>query len=452
MRNAFYGLQLFLLILAFIIPDKFLQPFLSDWYLFLGLVSWPILAIYEDDNTIRALVLLVLLWFFWFVYILTTALIGLNVDSYAVSVIPIIIHNIFLFVLLFGVDLRREALAERTSVQYSLNALAKVIVSPSEAIVRRDGISLGRIVSYLRGQLATGRPTASPPLKDRIDVSVFAKPEIDVAEVGNIFVFFHLSEELMRAARIASSLNSRANRLSSTTLRINVTRKSIITVYLESSDLSIDDAFQELKWIGESTYIKFNVRVLRYNTKNYAKSRVIIALDGFLIGEVEFTLSLIERVLAVSSDVGVSKFSSNNISKDDIGNPINGSARLFKSAFISYARKDVKEASLFAQGLSEHDINVFFDVDSIEPGEKWEEKIYFNIKESDAFYLMWSNNAAQSDYVLKEAMSAVNFYNSTEPPRPKIKPITISHGLLPRHHFYLSFTSTRDGYHIGRLK
>jgi hypothetical protein len=77
------------------------------------------------------------------------------------------------------------------------------------------------------------------------------------------------------------------------------------------------------------------------------------------------------------------------------------------------------------------------DVKSFEPGDDWADQIHRNIPRADVFYLMWSKNAAASKWVLEEARRAVELSDASEPPRPRIKPITL-HRESPRPPDFLS--------------
>jgi len=48
------------------------------------------------------------------------------------------------------------------------------------------------------------------------------------------------------------------------------------------------------------------------------------------------------------------------------------------------------------------DVNVFFDLDTIEPGDDWAGQIQGGIKRASKFVIFWCGHAADSDYVQKE--------------------------------------------------
>ena len=261
-------------------------------------------------------------------------------------------------------------------------------------------------------------PTANVPPKDRVDVSVFASPQLTAGQQELIQVFLHLQEDIIKAARIAAKSNPEANRVASSTLNVAIERGSTVELLLESKNLIIEQAFQEVVWNGSPTHVGFGTRVSPSNTDNAINATLIVGVGGIAIGKIDFSLPVINsRILDVDRDENSTKPIGVRFAPMEVSLPIdvsaskvlvNGCAHKYKTAFISYSRKDFKEASLFAQGLSEHNIGLFFDVTSIEPGTEWEQDIIDNIPKADTFYLMWSENAARSEWVIRESRIAVN--------------------------------------------
>ena len=100
--------------------------------------------------------------------------------------------------------------------------------------------------------------------------------------------------------------------------------------------------------------------------------------------------------------------------------PVGTSADRYRTAFVSYARSDFREVSFFAQGLSEKGITPCVDISTLEPGEEWEKELQAHIDQADVFYLMWSENAAKSNYVDWETRHAFGLYQQDqEPKRPR---------------------------------
>lgn len=82
---------------------------------------------------------------------------------------------------------------------------------------------------------------------------------------------------------------------------------------------------------------------------------------------------------------------------------------VFRSAFISYASEDREQVANRIQGieLAAPDLDLFFDVEDLHRGERWEPRLFHEIEKRDLFYLFWSKNAAASPWVAKELQHAI---------------------------------------------
>ena len=86
-----------------------------------------------------------------------------------------------------------------------------------------------------------------------------------------------------------------------------------------------------------------------------------------------------------------------------------GTSKKFKSVFISYSHIDTETAEAMASTCRALEIKYFYDRHTLESGDVFNEVIAKSIEESDLFLLLWSQNAAQSDYVEKEYLHAIQY-------------------------------------------
>lgn len=70
--------------------------------------------------------------------------------------------------------------------------------------------------------------------------------------------------------------------------------------------------------------------------------------------------------------------------------------------FFSYARADTDRVAPLCEELRRLGYRVFFDVQSIDPGEHWKRRLERSIRASRALVLCWSQNARGSDYITFE--------------------------------------------------
>jgi TIR domain len=106
-------------------------------------------------------------------------------------------------------------------------------------------------------------------------------------------------------------------------------------------------------------------------------------------------------------------------------------AKRFERAFVSYASEDRTAVLGYAQALSLSGIEVFQDVLSLEPGERWERRLYAEIDRSDLFVLFWSNAASRSKWVVAEAEYALRFADKSDSQSPVIRPFLLEGPPIP---------------------
>lgn len=75
--------------------------------------------------------------------------------------------------------------------------------------------------------------------------------------------------------------------------------------------------------------------------------------------------------------------------------------------FISYSRKDFKVVSKIAQKVSDAGYSVWMDVDGIESGDEFKEKIVAAIEDSEIFLFFSSSDSNVSPWTVKEVNVAV---------------------------------------------
>jgi hypothetical protein len=96
------------------------------------------------------------------------------------------------------------------------------------------------------------------------------------------------------------------------------------------------------------------------------------------------------------------------------------SADRYTQAFVSYASQDRPKVLPRVQMLGTVGIHFFQDVLDLDPGDRWEQKLYTHIDRCDLFLLFWSRAASQSEWVLREVRYAL----SRRSP-PEIRPVII---------------------------
>ena len=228
-----------------------------------------------------------------------------------------------------------------------------------------------------------------------------------------------------------------------------IRRGAVVTLYLDCPTLIIrPPVLQQIVWKGEeANRAIFVAKVPPGITDPTINGTLHVSLGGIPIGEVAFNIHV---RLAADGDAAAKSLV--------VGpyEPIGSSAKRFRSAFISYSRKDFDVVSFFAQGLGENGIRPLIDVGTLVPGDEWETQLPQFVEKADVFYLMWSDSAATSQYVDWEARHAVGLHGASK--RPRIRPIPLHQpwpeppDYLQRFHFYSEWQAHRAAQLIGLTK
>ena len=271
---------------------------------------------------------------------------------------------------------------------------------------------------------------------DVVDCSVFAPPRIAAGEGFKVQAHLHLAEQVAKVRRAAAEIDRRANLQGAKSLLKALARGVEVELYLACPGLIVEQPLQTVKWEGAPAHVLFNVEAPTGLAPDPINAAVYLSIDGIPIGDVAFRIYVASVQPADSEDAAVPV-------PADLATATAARTRgtSYGCAFVSYARKDFDRVSLFAQGLTQREMELAFDVASLEPGADWGAKLPEMIGRCDVFYLMWSDNAARSKWVEKEARLAVWLHHKSQRGAPRIVPITLDRpapkppGFLGPFHF-----------------
>ncbi len=162
----------------------------------------------------------------------------------------------------------------------------------------------------------------------------------------------------------------------------NVENGSIIKIVLDSPDVIIEDNIEIQTWIGE--YLDFSFAFSLPD--NYPKRQILF----FAIVYINDMIACKLKFFAYSESNGRNEIT---VMRKDVF-----------SAFISYASQDRNRVATIIQGMKKirPELDIFFDVETLRSGEKWEQSIYNEIEKRDVLFLCWSHFARESKWVEKE--------------------------------------------------
>jgi hypothetical protein len=159
-----------------------------------------------------------------------------------------------------------------------------------------------------------------------------------------------------------------------------------ITVQLILGDLIVEVSKRTIYWVGDIGNTQFRVKVSGEEKPGKLDGSAIFYVNRLEISRVEFSIEI------------AGKKSQSNLPSTTL--PMN--EKRYKTAFASYARKDLKKVMKDVRLLRKLGIDVYADVDNLKSGDRYEEIIMKVVPTRDVFYLFWSRAARRSKWVEKE--------------------------------------------------
>jgi hypothetical protein len=254
-----------------------------------------------------------------------------------------------------------------------------------------------------------GRDPVEAP-GDVVACTVFAPPSASPGEMILVQAFAHLPEDAGKAADDAMLFDSAAVRRMYQSLELPVPVGGRLDFELRMPPgFQIDDPVASLIWRRKPAGVQFGVRVPKRTREQTVIATLHVRLDSVPVGRVKFKLNInrIAGLVPVASQ------------------PQGEQAHRYTVAFISYASTDRAQVLPVVRGLSVAGVRYFQDVLSLEPGDRWEQKLELGIDECDLFMLFWSSDAKKSTWVRREVRYALERQAGDELAPPDIAPIPI---------------------------
>jgi hypothetical protein len=251
---------------------------------------------------------------------------------------------------------------------------------------------------------------------DPVDCTVFAPPTAQAGESILVQVYAHMPDQSEQVVQLAREADESARRLGFRSLEVEIPRGTKLQIELTLPGVEIEDSVQQVVWRGRATSVQFAVDLPQTQPPGKLIGRVAVYCDGTPIGHVRFKLEITagDRPLIQS-----------------MPRPLGDEARHYSHAFLSYAMKDLNEVMKRVQMLARCHISFFQDILALEPGERWERKLYAHIDECDVFMLFWSTASKESKWVRQEVEYALNRKGSDDSAPPEIVPILLEGPPIP---------------------
>lgn len=162
-------------------------------------------------------------------------------------------------------------------------------------------------------------------------------------------------------------------------------------------------------WRGEM--LTFAFRVASNGQSKQVAVSAVLSVNGIFVGRIAFT----RRVARSYSFSDLFAY---------LRNP-----RLsrFKRVFFSYSSTDRPRVLEHATDYTKFGISFFQDILHLDPGQRWEKRLWKEIDRCDLFVLFWSSNAKASEWVIKEAEHAWRRQARNGGLRPTLRPELLEH-------------------------
>jgi hypothetical protein len=224
---------------------------------------------------------------------------------------------------------------------------------------------------------------------DEVECTVFAPGMAEPGDEILVQAYAHLPEHAGEVKVAALKAEPAAAEVGSRTLSEPVGRSDKLGFHLSMRGVEIDEPDQEFVWRGRPLAAQFGVSFPGNSPNRNVVGTIIVTRDGVPVGHIKFTLRVVEPRTMKRHNV-ISRARKQ------------GGLRPYQQAFVSYASADREKVLPRVQALAAAQINIFNDVISLEPGERWKQGLYKHIDECDVFFLFWSQAAKDSKWVRKE--------------------------------------------------
>jgi hypothetical protein len=221
-------------------------------------------------------------------------------------------------------------------------------------------------------------------------VSVFAPREAPPREIILLQVLLHTPKQKSAAVAGATTNDPGAVEVGTRpSLDLRVRRDDTVRVTLSCADARIAEPVKSAIWNGRWVNLQFEIELPDAPLKRTLRPLLTFFVNGCPAGDLRPTLYVVPNA------------------RDASPSYVNEEARAFRKAFLSYASPDRPAVCRVAQALPATGTQYFQDVLSLEPGERWERRLYQEIDGCDVFMLFWSRHARESQWVIKEAEYAL---------------------------------------------
>ena len=254
--------------------------------------------------------------------------------------------------------------------------------------------------------------TLPTPEAEPVDAAVYCPPRVARGSSFLVQVLLFAPARADEAAARAREADAAAERRQQWSLPLDLAPGTRVDLHLEMPGLTLAEPDSFVVWRrGGLLGAQFEVGVPADavgDAGGNAIGRLRFAIDGVPVGTMRFQVAIVAAGAPSEAPAAAP-----------------AQARRYRQAFVSYASKDRAEVLRRVQAFKIAGLTVFQDVLDLDPGERWERRLYLEIDRCDVFMLFWSNAARASEWVAKEIDYALARKGGRDDAPPAIQPVPI---------------------------
>lgn len=235
----------------------------------------------------------------------------------------------------------------------------------------------GTLYAFIKQFKRSAKKKSFASIKD-VQFSAIAPTRFVKGKYSTIDIFMY--EDAYKNIVAASKMDGLFSE--TTTGYLRAEEGTIVSVHLRSPDIAIEDDIQALTWYGK--YLRF--RFIVYLPEDFDKEQICFDSTIYFNAVIACSLKFVAPIVTKNKHAILTE-------RTD-----------YSSAFISYASQDRQRIIPIIQGMKKMrpDLDIFFDIDSLKSGERWETVIKREIIKRDIMFLCWSRSAKESTWVEME--------------------------------------------------
>jgi hypothetical protein len=260
---------------------------------------------------------------------------------------------------------------------------------------------------------------------DEVYSSIFAPAEVKPKSQMLVQIYLHLFEETEKVKTLALESDKEAERRDYIPLQCKLKKGDNVDVQLNiyGETLLMSDK-KSVVWQGSFTKCSFDYFVPKDIGVGELSCVAMLTVNGVPVGEMRFITRIVDAPRQLNPEIIAHKYN---------------------KVFISYSHQDESKVKFLHEGLAMGGVPHFFDRSYLKPGDIFPLVIQDYINSADLFILCWSENAAQSEYVKKERVLALErAYPKVQDGKLSIYPMNIE----PRAELPADM---KEYYHFGEI-